>query len=286
MRTSVVVLALALFGGACTGNGTTNTSVDTGATTTTTPVPTSTLPPVVECPGEGEFEEGAGIAEFDATGSDSSTIGRISWETSDRCETFHFDFETSEGAPATTVPAITVDHLESFQVVRVSMDIDASVITDQLVETGLVDRLYVVRALDGSTFVDLHLSEPAAARATILSSPARLSIELRPGFVPFVGASTIDDRFVLVSPPDEAQVESPTEIVGYSRTDEDSVLVLVTQAGSIIAETETTAPDSSEAWGEFRLNLSLPTGEISVFLGQRSPEDGSLEGINVDLTVS
>jgi hypothetical protein len=88
-------------------------------------VPTSTLPPVVECPGEGEFEEGGGIAEIDATGSDSSTIGRISWETSDRCETLHFDFETSEGAPATTVPAIKVDHLESFQVVRISMDKDA-----------------------------------------------------------------------------------------------------------------------------------------------------------------
>jgi hypothetical protein len=286
MRLSVVVLALALFGGACTGNTTTSTTAATAATNTTIPVPTSTLPPVVECPGEGEFEEGGGIAEFDATGSDSSTIGRVSWERSDRCETFHFDFETSEGAPATTVPAITVDHLESFQVVRVSMDIDASVITDQLVETGLVDRLYVVRALDGSMFVDLHLSEPSAARATILASPARLSIELRPGFVSFVGASTIDDQFVLVSPPDEAEVESPTEILGYSRTDEDTVLVLVTQAGSVVAETETTAPDSSGAWGEFRLSLSLPPGEISVFLGQRSLEDGSLEGINVDLTVS
>lgn len=286
MRVSVLVLGLALLGAACSGIGTTSTTENTVATTTTMPVPTSTLPPVVECPGEGEFEEGGGIAEFDAIGSDSSTVGRISWETSDRCETFHFDFETSEGAPATTVPAITVDHLESFQVVRVSMDIDASVITDQLVETGLVDRLYVVRALDGSMFVDLHLSEPAAVRATTLSSPARLSIELRPGFVPFVGASTIGDQFVLVSPPDEAEVESRTEVVGYSRTDEDTVLVLVTQAGSVVAETETTAPDSSEAWGEFRLDLSLPSGEISVFVGQRSPEEGSLEGINVDLTVS
>lgn len=286
MRVSVLVLTLALFGAACSGIATTSTTENTAATTTSMPLPTSTLPPVVECPGEGEFGEGGGIAEFDATGSDSSTIGRISWETSDRCETFHFDFETSEGAPATTVPAITVDHLESFQVVRVSMDIDASVITDQLVETGLVDRLYVVRAVDGSMFVDFHLSEPAAVRATTLSSPARLSIELRPGFVPFVGAPTVGDQFVLVSPPDEAEVESRIEVVGYSRTDEDSVLVLVTQAGSIVAETETTAPDSSEAWGEFRVNLSLPSGEISVFVGQRSPEDGSLEGINVDLTVS
>ncbi|HEX6300755.1 MAG TPA: Gmad2 immunoglobulin-like domain-containing protein [Acidimicrobiia bacterium] len=286
MRTCGFVLALALFAAACNGNGTTSTIATTAATTSTLSVPTSTLPPVVDCPGEGEFEEGGGIAEFDATGSDSSTIGRISWETSDRCETFHFDFETSEGAPATTVPAITVDHLESFQVVRMSMDIDASVVTDQLIETELVDRLYVVRALDGSMFVDLHLSEPAAVRATILSSPARLSIDLRPGFVPFVGESTIDDQFVLVSPPDQAQVESPIEMVGYSRTDDDTVLVLVSQAGSIVTETETTAPDTSETWGEFRLDLSLPAGEVSVFLGQRSTADGSLAGISVDLTVS
>lgn len=286
MKTLVLVLALALSGAACDGNATTSTTPITAATTSTQPVPTSTLPPVVDCPGEGEFEEGGGIAQFDAAGSDSSTIGRISWETSDRCETFHFDFETSEGAPATTVPAITVDHLESFQVVRMSMDIDASVITDQLVETELVDRLYVVRALDGSMFVDLHLLKPAAVRATTLSSPGRLSIDLRPGFVPFAGDSTFHDQFVLVSPPDEAEVKSPTELVGYSRTDEENVLILVTQAGSIVTETETTAPQSPEIWGEFRLDLSLPAGEVSVFLGQRSPEDGSLDGINVDLTAS
>jgi hypothetical protein len=160
------------------------------------------------------------------------------------------------------------------------------VISDQLVETELVERLYVVRALDGSMFVDLHLSEPAAVRATTLSSPARLSIDLRPGFVPFVGESTIGDRFVLVSPPDEAEIETPTEMVGYSRADEDAVLILVTQAGSIVTETETNGADSPETWGEFRLDLGLPAGEVSVFLGQRSPEDGSLEGINVDLTAS
>lgn len=286
MRSPVLVLVLALLGAACTGNGAMITPASTAATTTTMPAATSTLPPVVECPGVGEFAEGAGIAEIEATGSDSSTIGRISWETSDRCETFLFDFETSEGAPATTVPAVTIDHLESFQVVRMSMDIDASVITDQLVETELVDRLYVVRALDGSMFVDLHLSEPAAVRATTMSSPARLRLDLRPGFVPFAGQSTIDDKFVLVSPPDEAEVESPTEIVGYSRTGEDTVLVLVTQAGSIVTETETTTPEGAETWGAFRLGLNLPSGEVSVFLGQRSAEDGSLDGINVDLTVS
>jgi hypothetical protein len=283
MRVSVP-LAFVLIVVACTGDGTTTPS--TLATTTSLPTPTSTLPPVVECPGEGEFEEGSGIAEIDATGSDSSIVGQISWETSDRCETFHFDFETSEGAPATTVPNITVDHLESFQVVRVGMDVDDSVIADQLVETELVERLYVVESLDGRMFVDLHLSEPAAVRATTQSSPARLSIDLRPGFVPFVGESSIDEQVVLVAPPDESDVDSSAELVGYSRTPEGSVLVVVTQTSTIVTETEATPAEDAETWGEFRVELDLPTGGVSVFLGQRSTEDGSLEGINVDLTVS
>jgi len=282
MRVSVA-LAFVLIISACTDDGTTPPS--TVATTTTLPTPTSTLPPVVECPGEGEFEEGSGIADIEATGSDSSIVGQISWETSDRCETFHFDFETSEGAPATTVPNVTVDHLNSFQVVRVGIDVDASVITDQLVETEFVDRLYVVRSLEGGIFVDLHLSEPAAVRATTESSPARLSIDLRPGFVPFEGESSIDDQVVLVAPTDESDVESTAELAGYSRTPDGSVLVVVTQSPTTVTETDATTAENEETWGEFRLELSLPVGEVSVFLGQRSTDDGSLDGISVDLTV-
>lgn len=283
MRSSVVV-ALMLIVSACTGSAN-EPNFDTVLTTTSTLVATSTLPPVVECPGEGDFEEGGGIAEVDAVGGDSSIIGQISWETSDRCETFHFDFETSEGAPATTVPAISVDHLESFRVVRLTMDVDASFITDQLVETQLVERLYVVRSLDGGMFVDLHLSEPAAVRATTQSSPARLSLDLRPGFVSFVGEPAIDDQIVLVSPPAGADVDASISLMGYSRTFEGNVVALVTQAGSTVAEMTTTAADHLETWGEFRLELDLPTGAVSVFLGERSPEDGSLEGLTVDFTV-
>jgi hypothetical protein len=283
MRTSAAV-ALVLIVAACTGDE--SPPPTTTVTTTTLATPTSTLPPVVECPGEGEFEEGGGIAEIDGAGSDSSTLGQVSWETSDRCETFHFDFETSEGAPATTVPDVTVDHLDSFQVVRVGLDIDASVIVDQLVETELVERLFVVRSLDGGIFVDLHLSEPAAVRATARSSPARLSLDLRPGFVPFAGESAVDDQVVLVSPIDEAEAGITTELVGYSRIPEQSVLVLVTQAGRIATETGATPADNAEIWGEFRLELSLPPGVVSVFAGQRNLEDGSLDGISVDLTVS
>lgn len=270
---------------ACTANGSVTTS-DGLPTTTTSSNPTSTLPPVVECPGEGEFEEGGGIATLDVIGSDSSTIGRISWETSHRCETFHFDFETSEGAPATTVPDISIDHLDSFQVVRVGIDVDASVITNQLVETDLVERLYVVRSLDEGMFVDLHLSQPAAVRATTTSSPARLSIDLRPGFVPFAGESEMDNQVVLVSPAADTEVGTPTRFSGYARTFEGTVVVLASQGDSIVSEAETTAADHLETWGEFQVELSLPEGAVSVFLGGRSPDDGSLDGVTVEFIVN
>jgi len=246
---------------------------------------TSTLPPVVECPGAGDFEEGGGIADVDGEGADGSRLTRITWGGSDLCETFTFEFATSEGAPATMVPDVRIDHLETFQVIRIHMDVDAAVLTDQLVETGLVDRLYVVRSLDGEMFVDLHLSAPAAARARVGASPALLSVDLRPGFVPMTGSAAVGERVILVSPPANTAVEPVTELTGYARTFEANVLVVVTQSGTLVTETTTTAADWSETWGEFRLELGLPPGEVAVFVGEVSPEDGALEGVTVDLTV-
>lgn len=286
MRPRAVFLLVLLLA-ACTGNGTVTTEGSTLPTLTSAPPgPTSTLPPVVECPGVGDFEEGSGIADVPSEGSDSRKIGRISWETNDQCETVHIDFETSEGAPATTVPEIQVNHLESFQVLRVSLDVEATVVTDQLVETSLVDRLFVVRSLSGGMFLDLHLAAPAAVRVSTSSSPARLSLELRPGIVPFVGESAVGENVVLTSPVAGSVVDVTTQLFGYSRTFEANVLVIATQAGEVVAETDTLAADYLETWGEYRVLVDLPPGEVSVFVGEESPEDGNLKGITVDLTVS
>lgn len=279
-----VALLLALAVVSCTGAGSVDTSAGTAATSVTS-APTSTLPPVVECPGVGDFEEGGGIADLTGEGSDSRSLGQISWETSDQCETFHFDFETSEGAPATAVPEIHVDHLESFQVIRINVDVQGSIVTDQLVETALVDRLYVVRSLSGGMFVDLHLARPAAARASVSSSPARLSLELRPGFVPFEGRSTVDDTVVLTSPPGGSTVDGNIQLLGYARTSDAHVLTVATRGGEVVAEADTTAAGDQETWGEYRIELQLPPGEVSVFVGEEG-SSGGLDGLTVDLNVS
>lgn len=277
---------VALLLTACAGSGTGTTGPARQTTTTTSATSTSTLPPVVECPGVGDFEEGGGIADVPGEGSDSRTIGRISWETSDQCETFHIDFETSEGAPATMVPEIRVDHLESFQVVRIALDVDDTVVTDQLVETNLVQRLFVVRSLSDGMFIDLHLAAPAAVRATTSSSPARLSLDLRPGFVPFTGEASVDEHIVITSPVAGAEVDPNVQFLGYSRTFEANVIAIVTQGGEVVSQANTTAADYLETWGEFRLEVDLPPGAVSVFLGEESPEDRSLEGITFDLSVN
>jgi hypothetical protein len=280
------ILVLAGVAAACAPNGTVATPAQESPTTTTTEMTTTTLPPVVECPGEGDFEEGGGIADIDGTGSDSHRLAGVSWETSDLCESFELRFETAEGAPATTVPTTDIDHLPSFQVVRITMNVEATVLTDQIVETSLVDRLYVVRSLDGGMFVDLHLTEPAAVRASADSSPARLVVDLRPGLVPFEGGSIVAENVVVVAPTPGASVAPQTTVTGYARTVEANVVMTVTQDAAQVSETSTTAADYLETWGEFSLDAVLPPGQVSLFVGETSPEDGDPVGVTFDLTVN
>ena len=283
-RIGSLTFAAALLLVAC-NDGANPTTSTAAITTSSNRTAESTLPPVVDCPGAGEFSEGGGIANAEEDASDATSLGQLSWEATDQCETFLLEFATNEGAPATTVPTVRVDHLESFQVLRVRLDIQGTVITDQLVETRLVDRLYVVRALDGGMFVDLHLNAPAAARVRIQSSPARLSIDLRPGLVDFVGGSAIDDLVVVVSPSAGQAIDPFTQVLGYARTFEANVQLIATQSDAVVARTNTTAADYLVTWGEFRGEILLPQGELSLFVGDESADDGSLEGVTIALDV-
>lgn len=263
----------------------TTTVTPPSPTTTTAPPPTTTTTPAGTCPGEGPFSEGGRIAEVPQANSDATTLGRISWDTSEGCEIFTFAFETAQGAPATTPPTVQVGHLETFQILRIYLDVEATTITDQLVETPLVDQLFVVRSLDGGMFVDLHLASPAQARVEVSRSPASLTLYLQPGENPFSGTASVGDLVVVASPPSGAEVDQKVTVIGYSRTFEANVLFIATAGDEIVAETFTTAADWVETWGEFRTILDLPPGEISLFVGEESPRDGTLEGVTISLVV-
>lgn len=279
--TAAVLLALA---GACSPAPAPTTS--TTAPTTTIAAVTTAPTTLGRCSDDFEFGEGGEISELIQESSDSGTVGAISWDASEDCETFTFSFQTSEGAPATTPPSARLFHLESHQVLRVRLlGVGATVITDQLVETQLVNRIYVVRALDGGMFIDLHLTEPAQARIEADASPSRLLLTIKPGLVPLSGFSSIGDRVVVTTPPGGVTVDPFLTVTGYSRTFEANVLLIATVGNEIVVERSTTAADWAETWGEFRSTINLPPGPVSLFVGESSPRDGALEGVAITLTV-
>lgn len=205
----------------------------------------------------------------------------------DGCERFTLRFETPEGAPATTPPAIQIEFLESRQVLRVWSDAEATVVTDQVVETPLVDRLFVVRSLDGGMFIDFHLNHPAQAGAEVSTSPARLTVDLEAGIEPFETRAVVGTNTVVTSPdPGEELVDGAgVEVSGYARVFEANVLVSATIGSQVVAESITTAADWSETWGEFNTTIQLPQGEVTLFVGEESAEDGSPIGSMLSLTV-
>lgn len=287
MRAPLLASAfLLLVSAACspvdTGTNATSTVPETVATT----APSTTLPLVAGCPESMDFVEDGEIAVIDQSPSDSTTVGAISWEQTDACETFTVSFVTSEGAPATTPPSVEASYVAGVPVIRVATtETDSTVITDQLVETALVDRLYVVRSLDRGMFIDFHLAAPAQARIEVASSPASLTLHLQPGLVEYATGPAISDLVVITAPLEGAVVPTSIDIAGYSRTFEATVLVIATAGNEVVAQTFTTAADWLETWGEFETTLDLMPAETSIFVGDESPEDGSLEGITLKLTV-
>ncbi|MGH8913278.1 MAG: Gmad2 immunoglobulin-like domain-containing protein [Acidimicrobiia bacterium] len=279
----LVLLLVVACGIGPSAQTTTSTSI---STTTNSPVTTTVPDPEVgSCSIDPAFVDRGQVAGLDQAGSDTNSLGLISWQVEGGCERFGIDFETAEGAPATTPPAIAVEFLEARNVLRVRADVDETGVTDQLVETPLVDRLYVVRALDGGMFVDFHLARAAQARVAISSSPASLTIELQAGADPLGPSPSIADRVVVTTPTEGEVTGTIVEVGGYARTFEANVLIIATAAGEVVAETNTTAAEWTETWGQFRASIRLPIGETSLFVGEESPEDGRLVGVTLDLLV-
>ena len=283
----LLIVCLLVLVTACDGRSTPTTIAPPPPTSTTTFSTTTTTPaaPEIGCPREAEFVGSGQIDRITQPSSDSRTLGLVSRQVVGSCERFGFDFDTAENAPATTPPSVTATYLDGERIIRIVLGIDRTVITDQLVETRLVDRLFVVRALDGTMFVDLHLNEKTNARVSVSNTPARLTIELHPASGDIGPAPTVSNRLVLIAPRDGATVDEEVEVSGYARTSEANVLMVATLADDVVLEESTTAADWLNTWGEFRSTVTLPTGPVDLFLGEESAADGSLQGVILRLTV-
>ena len=284
MRPSAEKLVIAaLFLAACTGPGASGTS-PTISNSTTMGLPGTTGAPTPSCDRAIEFTEGGRVASMERLGSDAQTVGLISWEAPSQCETFTISFVSSEGAPATTPPSVTVDFLDPAPILRIALDATGSVIADQVVDTGLVDRLFVVDSIDGGVFIDLHLKGPAQARVSTGESPATLQLELQPGLVDHPNRPVVIEDLVLISPMEGSDVDSPVEVSGYARKTSGGLVVIATSGDLVLGEHQLEPAGEVGSWGEFRTSLALDPGPVTIFAGE-DLGPGGLEGVTVQMTV-
>lgn len=277
--------ALVVFVSACGGNAATSTTTTATTAASTTTTSTSVVTTVLEdsgCPGDRAVAEGSVLVSSEPS-SDSEQISGLGWVGDENCEVFTIDFATDQGAPATTPPSANAEFMREVGILRVSMAVGMTSITDQLAETGLVDRVFVPRSGDGTLFVDLHLSAPALATVTTTSSPAQVVISLEPGGSAYAAGPAIADNVVVVSPV-EGPVTLPVTVTGYSRNFEANTIARIVQGSSVLAEGFTTAADWSETWGQFDLTLEPSAGgPADLFVGEQSAQDGSDRGVVIPI---
>ena len=258
----------------------------TAATTTQAPPPA----PVCGGPGDGFVSEGL-VAWLGSANGDASHVSGIFLERVGECERLRVTLTAAGGAPATALPLAEVELIPEAGRLRARFDPEvwSTAITDTLLEGELVERVYVVRGLDGRKFVDVHLAAGVDARAMTGDDPSHVLIDFRRNGVPLAARPAVS-RFTVVTGPAGGRASYPIAVNGYSRTFEANVVGFVSRNGEAGETGETyftSAADYIETWGEFRLAVEDgPTGEAVLNVGDYDAESGEWEGVMIDLMVN
>lgn len=268
MRRIVALLFMSLVAAACSEPSTTvvppptpTTGATTTAPSTVPPSTTATTDPVGACPDGDVMLADGQLLRFERPTSDGTRITGISWRTSGRCQLVSVSFATADGAPATTPPTVTARLLRTAGVLRIETAATEAVVVDQMVEEGQVERLFVPADEEGFRFVDLILNGPTVARARVLTSPARLEIELEPGGPDEIGSPLVTPQLVIVEPGSAAAMEPVLDVSGYSTGELEGLQIAVLDEGTTVTEAPLELEPSPRLWRAF--HLVLPMGDAS-----------------------
>ena len=267
------------------------TSADPAPTTVATLAEIATTaqappPPVCGGPGDGFVSEGL-VAWLGSANGDASHVSGIFLEQVEECERLRVTLTAAGGAPATALPLAEVELIPEAGLLRARFDPEvwSTSITDTLLEGELVERVYVVRGLDGRKFVDVHLSEGVDARAMAGDDPSHVLIDFRRNGAPLASRPAVS-RFTVVTGPTGGRASYPIAVNGYSRTFEANVVGFVTRNGEDGETYFTSAADYIATWGEFRLAVEDgPAGEAVLNVGDYDAEDGEWQGVAINLSV-
>ncbi len=244
---------------------TTTTALPTTSTTSSTTIPVSGGPIPCCLTGDQLFVGSGSLGILSAGRSDSETITRFSWETHDECERLTIQFNSGGGAPALDPPSGSAMILGDSGVIRITLDraITESAVSEHLVSSRFVNKIYVVRSNDETLFVDIHLAEPALARITSSSSPAMIRLDLRPDGTKYSTPPIVSDDLVIVHPT-TGNISYPFSVLGYTRKSGKIEATITGETGEV-AKASSPVTERGDTWRAFVLLFPLgPTGAINV----------------------
>lgn len=277
---AVIVILLSLVLMACADAPGPSVTAPPAAPTTSTPpattIPasTTTLAPTSACPGGDVMLTDGQLVQWERPEADGTRIAGVSWRMAGECQVVTLSFATDDGAPATTPPTISARIMRSAGIVRIETTTTSSVVVDQLVEQGAVRRMFVPTDTDGNRFVDLVLDAPVVGRARLLTSPARLEIEMQPGGPPDLGSPLVTNDFVLVEPGVGATVSPVIDVSGYIRGEAEALTVAVLRFGLVVTESSIEPAGQPGVWTGFA--ETVPMGDEPYDMLQVLRPDGSV----------
>lgn len=285
MRRSFLILLVVLSAVAC-GSLAPTASSDAPETTVQTSSPTTEGPVAAPClEGLNSFFGDGPLGSQSGDAADAATITGLAMTPYEGCERLVVELAAASGAPATSLGETRAEFIRANGIVRVHLDpsITGTALSDVVFGGSLIDRVYVVRDFDNSLFFDVHLSGPAVARFSEVSSPARLVVDLAPGGGEIRRAA--HESFIVVMPVDDT-LTPPVSVEGYGRTFEANVVIRARRDGNIVAEAYTTSTDYLETWGRFEVGLPADiTGNLELFIGEDSARDRAEQGVRLEVTV-
>lgn len=232
------------------GPTTTNTAQPPPIRAPTTLPEEQPLPPIPPClTPEPVFGEQGEIDNYSPSGSDSALLAAIDWQVWEGCERFLFSMASTEGAPTLEPPQALLIIFREHGVLRVlhGPEVETSAVSYQLVDSPLVDRLYVLKSPGGGLYVDLHLAQPVAARMIPSSGPATLTIDLRPGGEPFASSPVVTPRAVLLIPEGD-RFQYPFALAGYLRPGTEEWVATLTGVNGEVVETGFPLRGAHDLW--------------------------------------
>lgn len=277
-----------------------STSTTSGPTTpsVTAPNPTDAAsvsdgqpdPPCLT--GDVAFHRDGVVAAFGDEQGNATQISSIRAIEYPGCEQVVIDLLTAAGAPARSIGPVAVETSAGSGIIRIDLPraVVASSVIDSRFDGELVRQAYVVRTIAGALAIDIHVAagQQVAVRSYPLRGPSRIMLDLiHDAAGPVVTAAAVAPDVVVVAPRVGAN-QFPLRVSGYARTSNGNVVARIYADTSDlpIAEQSTTAADSLNAWGEFRLSFpSGPSGMLQLFVGEGSVGNGSPAGVTVPLEI-